>query len=56
MGQTMTVMKSEYRALKEAARKLEEVERKLNALEEAGVDNWEGYSYAMEILRNSEAE
>ena len=24
---------------------------KLNALEAAGVDNWEGYCYAMEILR-----
>lgn len=25
--------------------------KKLRALEEAGVDNWSGYDYAMEILR-----
>ena len=24
--------------------------RKLNALEEAGVDNWEGYDYAMSLV------
>lgn len=28
--------------------------RKLRALEEAGVDNWEGYSHAMRILRGEE--
>lgn len=27
---------------------------KLRALEEAGVDNWEGYSYAMSILAGEE--
>lgn len=27
---------------------------KLQALEEAGVNNWEGYSYAMEILADME--
>jgi hypothetical protein len=27
---------------------------KLRALEAAGVDNWEGYSYAMEILAEEE--
>ena len=26
-------------------------EEKLDALEAAGVDNWSGYDYAMEILR-----
>lgn len=29
---------------------LEEDTNKLRALEAAGVDNWDGYSYAMEIL------
>lgn len=29
---------------------LREDQRKLNALETAGVDNWEGYDNAMEIL------
>lgn len=28
---------------------------KLNALENAGVDNWEGYDYAMEALREEDA-
>ena len=30
--------------------KLKADEAKLYALEAAGVDNWDGYSYAMEIL------
>ena len=29
-------------------------ENKLSALEAAGVDNWEGYDYAMEILNSQE--
>lgn len=33
---------------------LEEDSAKLGALETAGVDNWDGYSYAMEILGGSE--
>lgn len=34
---------------------LQEDSAKLNALEVAGVDNWDGYSYAMEILDEGEA-
>ena len=30
--------------------RLEQRDRKLNALEAAGVDNWGGYGYAMEIF------
>jgi hypothetical protein len=30
--------------------RLRAAEAKLQALEEAGVDNWEGYSWAMELL------
>jgi hypothetical protein len=29
-------------------------ERKLNALEAAGVDNWDGYDWAMEELQDEE--
>lgn len=39
----ITIAKSEYESL------LEE-RRFLNALREAGVDNWEGYSFAMDLL------
>lgn len=35
-------------------RKLVEARDKLQALEAAGVDNWEGYDYAMEILNDEE--
>lgn len=31
-----------------------EAEEKLNALEAAGVDNWEGYGHAMDILNETE--
>jgi hypothetical protein len=31
-----------------------EAEAKLEALEAAGVDNWDGYDYAMEILAEME--
>lgn len=34
----------------ERRRKAEAKLAKLSALEAAGVDNWDGYSYAMEIL------
>jgi len=34
--------------------RLSEVEDKLDALEAAGVDNWEGYDDAMDILRSKE--
>lgn len=33
---------------------LQEDSRKLSALETAGVDNWEGWDHAMEILREME--
>lgn len=33
---------------------LQEDSEKLNALEIAGVDNWEGYDYAMDILHGIE--
>lgn len=43
MGETIEIPKSEYEQLvKDSA--------KLNALEGAGVDNWDGYSIAMEQL------
>jgi hypothetical protein len=31
-------------------------QRKLEALEAAGVDNWEGYGYAMDLLKVMESE
>ena len=47
MGEdTVTISKSEYKHLMDAA-------DKLLALEEMGVDNWEGYQDAMEALRES---
>lgn len=33
---------------------LREDAAKLRALEQAGVDNWSGYDYAMEILHNNQ--
>ncbi len=42
------IEESELKELREAA-------KKLNALEGAGVDNWEGYDDAMQILREKEA-
>jgi len=42
------VDEKEYKALVEAAKRLE-------ALETIGVDNWEGYSDAMALLREEEA-
>lgn len=41
--ETITIDKKRYDELIEA-------EAKLRALEAAGVDNWQGYNYAMEIL------
>ena len=35
----------------EELEELREVERWANALRDGGVDEWEGYDYAMEILR-----
>jgi hypothetical protein len=39
---------------KERYERLLDKERKLSALECGGVDNWEGYSYAMEEYYNEE--
>lgn len=44
---TVTIDVSEYDELKRASKKLE-------ALEAAGVDNWQGYDYAMEILEGED--
>jgi hypothetical protein len=45
--ETITINVSEYDELKRAS-------KKLDALEAAGVDNWQGYSYAMEILEGED--
>jgi len=42
--ETVTITKAEYEGLLAES-------RLLNALEGAGVDNWEGYCYAMDDLR-----
>lgn len=42
MDETVTITKDEYQ-------KLLESQRKLSCLESAGVDNWEGYEYAMDM-------
>ena len=44
---TITISLSEYDELHEAS-------DKLNALEQAGVDNWEGYGVAMDLLEEWE--
>ena len=41
---------SKVAKLKKRIEELEEREQKLDALEVAGVDNWEGYDIAMDIL------
>lgn len=40
----------EIRKLKKEIARLEKLEDRLDALEAAGVDNWSGYDYAMELL------
>ena len=45
--ETVTIKKSTYAFLSECA-------RKLRALEDMGVDNWKGYSQAMELLDDPE--
>ena len=46
-NETVTISKEEYESLLE--------DRKwLQALEGAGVDNWEGYSFARELLNENE--
>ena len=47
MEETVTISKKEYESL------LEDSE-KLSALEAAGVDNWEGYDNAMEMMKDME--
>lgn len=42
MEETITITKAEYNSLKED-------QDLLLALQSAGVDNWEGYSYAREL-------
>ena len=45
--ETVTISKKEYESLVE--------DRKwLQALENAGVDNWEGYDYARELMNEDE--
>ena len=45
--ETITITKKEYKKLKANS-------RWLSCLEAAGVDNWEGYDYARELLKESE--
>ena len=47
MEETVTISKEEYESL------LKDSE-KLSALEAAGVDNWEGYDSAMELMEDME--
>ena len=39
---------------KERLKELENIERKMDALTGAGVDNWEGYDFAMEVIEKEE--
>jgi len=47
--ETVTLTKEEYEYLVKA-------EERLSVLEEMGVDNWEGYSDAMKLMRRRAAE
>ena len=47
--ETVTITRKEYEALLQA-------ERKLRALEWGGVDNWQGYDYAMELMGEEDEE
>ena len=47
MGEMVTISYEEYIRLQKA-------EDTLNALYGAGVDNWEGYDFAMEMLENED--
>lgn len=49
MEETITISKKEYQSLKDDS-------RRLTALESAGVDNWQGFDEAMEILSEMEKE
>ena len=45
--ETVTITKEAYESLLEDS-------KRLLALESAGVDNWQGFDYAMELLRDME--
>lgn len=45
--ETVTISKKEYQSLLEDSKWLQ-------ALENAGVDNWEGYDYARELFNEDE--
>ena len=47
MEETVTISKKEYESLLEDS-------KKLTALENAGVDNWQGYDYAIELMQEME--
>ena len=47
MEETVTISKKEYESVLEDS-------KKRTALENAGVDNWQGYDYAMELMREME--
>jgi len=49
MEETVTITLKEYASLQDDS-------FKLNCLENAGVDNWDGYDYAMEEYRQGEDE
>lgn len=46
MNETVEISKSEYQKLLEA-------EKLLHALQVAGVDNWDGYEQALDILEEN---
>ena len=47
MEETITISKEEYESLLED-------QKLLQCLQDAGVDNWEGYDYAMEMMEDVE--
>ena len=47
MEETITISKKEYESLLED-------QKLLQALQGAGVDNWSGYDYAIEMMREME--
>jgi hypothetical protein len=49
MEEEVTILKTEYQALKDS-------QSWLDALEDAGVDNWSGYDFACEIYDEREGE
>ena len=50
LGKVIVLMASEAAAQDERIKDMEERLKILDALESAGVDNWSGYSYAMEVV------